>query len=260
VKFTDKGSIEIVASAIETDTPSPKLRIEVKDTGIGIAADRLDMIFQQFAQADTSTARKYGGTGLGLSISSELARLMAGELTVARRESEGTTFTLTLPLVEADSGQIPAAVEWAATPAPALGSPRNPRVLIAEDFDINQILILSMAERAGLDADIAADGEEAVSMTIRAAAEGRPYQLILMDMQMPRLDGIEATRKLRAAGYSPEHLPIVALTANAYAEDVKACLAAGMQAHLSKPIRLRDLANIAARWIAPEALPEAAGR
>ena len=130
---------------------------------------------------------------------------------------------------------------------------RRPRVLIAEDHDINQALILAMAERAGMEAVIAADGEEAVTMVEEASRSGRPFELVLMDMQMPRVDGLEATRRLRAAGYTPETLPIVALTANAYADDVQACLAAGMQAHLAKPVRVRDLTAVLARFVSIKA-------
>ena len=247
VKFTDEGSIDISANVVGQGTASPMFQIHVKDSGIGIPADRLDAIFQQFQQADGSTARKYGGTGLGLSISNALAELMQGKLEVASVVDEGTTFTLTIPLIEVDQELAePTTITRAQT---VKESRANPRVLIAEDHDINQILMVSLAERAGFDADIAPDGQEAVRMTVQAAADARPYRLILMDMQMPLVDGLEATRQLRAAGYSAAQLPIVALTANAYAEDVKACLAAGMQAHLAKPVRLLDLENVAAKWI-----------
>jgi CheY-like chemotaxis protein len=182
--------------------------------------------------------------------------LMDGDLTVASREGDGTTFTLTLPLIEAAAEDIAPLLDSGPS-THSRGAQTNPRVLIAEDHDINQELMLSMAERAGFDADIAPDGDEAVRMTIQAVADGAPYRLILMDMQMPRIDGLEATRQLRARGYSAERLPIVALTANAYTEDVKACLAAGMQAHLSKPVRLRDLESVAAKWITRDGFHDA---
>jgi CheY-like chemotaxis protein len=124
-----------------------------------------------------------------------------------------------------------------------------PRVLIAEDHDINQMLIVALAEAAGLAPIIAADGQQAVDMVRAAAVDGRPFAMVLMDMQMPVVDGLDATRQLRALGFTAEMLPIIALTANAYPEDRKACLAAGMQAHLGKPVRLRDLQDMAARFI-----------
>ncbi len=242
VKFTDQGSVTVAARVEEAS-----LRIDVIDTGIGIPADRLGAIFDQFAQADESTARLYGGTGLDLTISSELVRLMGGSVAVTSTLGIGTTFGITLPLREAAPVGEPAAVD--AAPASAPVHARAPRVLIAEDHDINRELIVAMARRAGVDPALAVDGAEAVAMVEAAARSGEPFDLVLMDMQMPNVDGLEATRRLRAAGYSPETLPIVALTANAYAEDVQACLAAGMQAHLAKPVRVRDLTTVFARFI-----------
>jgi len=237
-KFTERGSITVRAE-VEAKDGSDWLAIAIADTGIGIAEDRLEAIFQQFTQADSGTARRFGGTGLGLSISDQLARLMGGSITVASTLGVGTTFTLWLPLRIASKAAVEDEDESIGAPAPIEG--RRLRVLIAEDHDINQALILAMADRAGIDADIAADGAEAVSMVKAAVAEGRPYRLVLMDLQMPGMDGFAATRALRDGGFDAATLPIVALTANAYAEDVAACLKAGMQAHLAKPLRLRDL-------------------
>ena len=132
-------------------------------------------------------------------------------------------------------------------------SVRKPRVLIAEDHDINQELIMAMAHRAGMQPMLAVNGAEAITMVEAAAKSGQPFELVLMDMQMPEIDGLEATRRLREAGYTAEALPIVALTANAYAEDIQSCLAAGMQAHLAKPVRIRDLTAILARFVASDA-------
>lgn len=249
VKFTDRGSVT-VAARVE----GASLRIDVTDTGIGVPAERLGAIFDQFAQADESTARLYGGTGLGLTISSELMRLMGGSVAVTSIVGIGTTFGITLPLREA--ARVGDTAEVDAVPPSAPVQARKPRVLIAEDHDINRELIVAMARRAGVDPALAVDGAEAIAMVEAAARMGEPFDLVLMDMQMPNFDGPEATRRLRAVGHAPEDLPIVALTANAYAEDVQACLAAGMQAHLAKPVRVRDLTTVFARFIrADEATP-----
>ncbi|MEG3145148.1 PAS domain S-box protein [Sphingomonas sp. RT2P30] len=248
LKFTDRGSVRVDVM-LDPDTEAT-MRIDVTDSGIGIPADRLEVIFQQFAQSDSSTARKYGGTGLGLSISSDLTKLMHGTLTVESEVGVGTTFTLRLPFASGpDTPAVPTVDEGEARLA-APDRRATPRVLIAEDHDINQELMRTMAARAGMDADIADNGQQAIEMVAVAAASGRPYQLVLMDVQMPVVDGLEATRRIRAAGYDAKSLPIVALTANAYADDRKACLEAGMQAHLAKPVRLRDLAAVLTDWVA----------
>jgi PAS domain S-box-containing protein len=254
LKFTERGSVHVNAM-LDPDTGAT-MRIDVTDSGIGIPADRLELIFQQFAQSDSSIARKYGGTGLGLSISSDLTKLMHGTLTVESEVDIGTTFTLRLPFVSGLNMPAVAEIEESETPPVRLEKGTAPRVLIAEDHDINQELMRTMAARAGMDVDIADNGQHAIEMVAEAAASGEPYQLVLMDMQMPVVDGLEATRRIRAAGYDATALPIVALTANAFADDWKACLAAGMQAHLAKPVRLRDLAAVLSDWVT-EAPPHA---
>ena len=247
VKFTEQGWVKVRAW-IDDSLPEPQLHIDVSDSGIGIPPDRLDAIFEQFTQADSSTVRKYGGTGLGLSISAQLARMMGGKIAVHSIVGEGTVFSVSLPLETSD---IPSPVDGNVRVTHSKGglSAAPPRVLIAEDHDINQALILAMTQRVGWDADIAADGLEAIQMVHAATAEQRPYRLVLMDMQMPNVDGLEAARRLRASGFDADALPIVALTANAYPEDVAACLKAGMQAHLAKPVRLIDLQGIAASYL-----------
>ena len=244
-KFTNMGSIS-VSAAVDGDL----LRFDVVDTGIGIPAERLETIFDQFSQANESTAQRYGGTGLGLTISSELARLMGGSISVMSVLGTGTTFTVRLPLRVStrEAVQTKAAL---VTP-PSKGLPNKPRVLIAEDHDINQELIVALAHRAGVDPTLARDGAEAIAMVEEATRLGQPFEMVLMDIQMPNVDGLEATRWLRASGHSPEVLPIVALTANAYAEDIQACAAAGMQAHLAKPILINDLKTVFRQFISSD--------
>ncbi|MBW6523760.1 PAS domain S-box protein [Sphingomonas sp. RHCKR47] len=244
VKFTAAGSVALRAD-VQRDEAGEWLEIEVRDTGIGIEPARHAAIFDKFMQSDESTARRYGGSGLGLAIGAQLARLMRGSLGMTSTPGEGSSFFLRVPLVAAAGG--PATVPApAALPAP--GQARDLRVLLAEDHQINQMLASAMLERLGARCVIAADGAAAVDAVTQAQAAGDPFALVLMDMQMPEVDGLEATRRLRAAGHTPAALPIVALTANAYADDIDLCLAAGMQAHLAKPLRLADLQQVLDRW------------
>ena len=242
IKFTERGSVAVTVE-IDRSNAGETLEFTVRDTGIGIAQEELAAVFEKFTQADTTTARTYGGTGLGLAISTNLAKLMGGALSAESSVGVGSVFRLSLPLQTAQS--VPRA-RRSELPDGVSVTSGGPRILIAEDHDINQELIMAMAARVGLDADLARDGAEAIAMVAAAVAAGRPYGLVLMDMQMPKIDGLEATRRLRQSGYDPQQLPIIALTANAYPEDVAACLEAGMQAHLSKPVRLRQLSNLVA--------------
>ena len=242
VKFTERGFVAVdvgVGHGATGDT----LEFTVRDTGIGISPEALEAVFDKFTQADTSTARTYGGTGLGLAISANLAKLLGGSLTAESTVGEGSVFRLSLPLNAVGAAPRMELAYLADGTAVALS---GPRVLIAEDHEINQHLIMAMAARVGLDADLARDGAEAIAMVAAAEAAGKPYGLVLMDMQMPVVDGLEATRRLRQIGYNAKQLPIIALTANAYPEDVATCLKAGMQAHLSKPVRLRQLSDLVA--------------
>ena len=258
IKFTAKGIVNCRVSIERGPEDQETLCIAVEDSGIGIPADRLDAIFREFSQADESTARIYGGTGLGLTISNELAKMMDGELLVSSELGHGSVFTLRLPLLRANGDRI----ESATTPRSerALTFARPPRILVAEDHDINQALIISMASRIGLAVDIAENGEEVVRLVTDAQAADKPYDLILMDVQMPIMDGLDATRTLRDAGITPDELPILAQTANAYSDDVERCLAAGMQGHLAKPIRMRSLKAAIKEWLPRHLFHGAASR
>ena len=241
VKFTDVGTVTLSARAADG-----RLAVAVADTGPGIAADRLEAVLRPFEQADASVAGRHGGTGLGLAITEKLARLMDGRLTLESTLGAGSVFTLTLPLTAATADRPVASPR--PTPAPKRLSGR---ILLAEDHDVNQALITALLARLGLGADLAEDGEQAVSMVERARADGRPYDLVLMDLQMPRLDGLAATRRLRAGGVTAAELPIVALTANAFADDVAATAAAGLQDHLAKPLSPDTFARVLAKHLPP---------
>lgn len=245
LKFTEFGGVTVRA---EADVDGRELSITVKDTGIGIPADQLDFVFENFTQADATIARRYGGTGLGLPICAELAKLLGGRLAVESSVGVGSSFTLILPLVACEApgpeiapdGEIPAEKPW-----------RAARILVAEDNKINQQLTLAMLDKIGYRAELAEDGHQAVEMALRVHGTAEAFDIVLMDVQMPNLDGLQATRKLREAGVTASALPIVALTANAYQDDIAACRDAGMQAHVAKPLRLRDLQAIMRTWIKP---------
>lgn len=221
LKFTKSGSIELRVDYQTRAGGVPLLCLQVIDTGIGIANDMLDRLFQQFSQVDGSHSRHYGGSGLGLAICRKLVELMGGALGVESEAGRGSLFWVELPLA-------------LAAPPLALDAPhpRQPRrILLAEDVVANQILVTAILEACGHAVDVVDDGVAAVSALRRTA-----YDLVLMDIQMPVMNGIDATKAIRADEGQNRHTPIVALTANASAQDSERCLAAGMDAYLAKPI------------------------
>jgi len=241
VKFTECGGVEI-AYWVETDA----FHLEVRDTGIGISASRIETIFAPFTQGESDTARRFGGTGLGLTISRQLANLLGGTITVESNAGEGSTFLLTLPATYIEAEQLEEPAAPAVSPQDL---PQSARVLLVEDHDVNRLLGTEMLERCGQSVAIAHDGNEAIAMVIDSVMRGKPYDLVLMDIQMPGCDGYAATRAIRAEGITPDILPIVALTANAFPEDIAAARDAGMQAHLAKPLVFSDLARALGRWL-----------
>lgn len=257
-KFTWQGSITLrVAPTKGTDDAT--FVVAVEDTGIGIARDRHAAIFDAFVQADATTAGRFGGTGLGLPISARLAALMGGRLVLDEDVGGGSRFVLTLPLVPGAAGDSGMRAIAEIVPKPVGSRQAEPqtrgRVLVAEDHDVNQLLITAMLKQLDWDVDIAPNGSVAIAMVDAARVGGQPYDMMLMDIQMPIMDGPEATRRLRAKGISASDLPIVALTANAYADDVTACLSAGMQDHLAKPVTLTSLDGALRQWGKHRAAP-----
>jgi signal transduction histidine kinase/CheY-like chemotaxis protein len=244
IKFTERGSITLRARLVEESPSDALLRIEVQDTGIGVSFEDQKRLFTAFEQVDGSMTRKYGGTGLGLAISKRLARLMGGDIGVESAVGQGSTFWFTVRL-----GKTSNAV------SPALTSPANAaedqirlrytgaRVLLAEDEPINQEVTTDLLENAGLVVDVAENGAVAAAMAQRA-----DYALILMDMQMPVMNGIDATRAIRAIP-GREHTPILAMTANVFEEDRQACFAAGMDDFISKPVAPELLFKSLALWL-----------
>lgn len=243
LKFTDEGEISV---RVDADRHNSILNISVSDTGIGISEDQLQRIFDDFVQAEATIARRFGGTGLGLSISLQLARMLGGSLTAESTLGEGSTFHLKLPLVACEKpGAKPQLNAAVSLPKGIEGS----RVLVAEDNDINQELISDILEDAAISFELVGNGRAAVERVMAARTEADRFDLVLMDIRMPILDGLNATREIRAAGIDAAILPIVALTAHAYRDDIEACREAGMQGHLAKPFRTDDLLAIISKHL-----------
>jgi CheY-like chemotaxis protein/anti-sigma regulatory factor (Ser/Thr protein kinase) len=247
VKFTEAGQVRLSAR-----TEGDELLIAVDDTGIGISEAAQARVFEDFVQAEENIASGYGGTGLGLPISRRIAQAMGGSLTLSSTPGVGTTLVLRIKL------NLPDAATVAALPrtlAPALPAAAPMRLLVAEDGRTNQMIVTAMLEKLGHQVELAQTGEEAIAKVHQAIGANQPFDAVLMDIQMPGMDGMTATRLLRESGITPEMLPIVAVTANGYQESVDACLAAGMQGHIVKPVRSAEIAAELARVADPEAMP-----
>ena len=242
VKFTPGGAVRVTLAVVPGAQP-PRWRLSVKDTGIGIAPEVQQHIFDPFSQADTSTTRRFGGTGLGLSICKRLAELMGGRIAVSSVLGEGATFTVELPLQAAAAAPATAPEAFRATqPPPGLD------ILVVDDHPVNQKVAQLLLEKAGHRVAIARDGEEALERT-----RDQAFDVVLMDMQMPVMDGLEATRRIRAQELERQkhRARIIAMTASAMDSDRDACLAAGMDAFVAKPINGRELGRALSAFADP---------
>jgi signal transduction histidine kinase/CheY-like chemotaxis protein len=247
VKFTpDEGCISLTVQPYEPEDPGPadadKLEcsflLSIKDTGIGITKEQMSRLFHSFEQADKSTSRKFGGTGLGLAISKHIVELMGGKIWATSEPGKGSDFSFALTLrrgntpnidIEKDKVFLPEAYDFSAF-----------RALVAEDIEINREIFLALLSPTGLQIDYAENGRQAVEMF--ADKKGGGYNIIFMDIQMPEMDGYEATRHIRASNLpDAKTIPIIAMTANVFKEDVDNALASGMNAHLVKPIIINDI-------------------
>ena len=268
IKFTEEGRVTIRVTQAKVAGGEVVVSFDVSDTGPGIPADKLDLIFEPFIQADSSTSRKHGGTGLGLAISSQLVALLGGRCGVTSVQGEGSNFWFTIsdharshkastqpaPPPHADTVDALSAASSHQSPPPGEAAVPG-RILLAEDNPVNRRVATAMLEHLGYDVDVATDGAAAV----RAAASTQ-YQAILMDCQMPVHDGYEATSQIRHQQGVDTHTPIIAVTASAMKADRQRCLAAGMDDYLPKPLSLKALAAVLDRWVLVGPIPRAANK
>ncbi len=238
LKFTEKGG-ERSEVACPPGGPQARLAVRVVDSGIGISPEQLERLFSPFVQADSSTTRRYGGTGLGLAISKRLVELMGGAIGATATPGEGSTFWFEVSLPRCEPVQV-------AGPAPASLTPRcfSGRILLVEDNRTNVLVATAVLRKLGFDVLVASDGQEALALQ-----SDQTVDLVLTDMQMPVMDGLDLARSLRARGFAK---PIIALTANVRAEDRARCIAAGMDDFLSKPFKLEEIEQVLQRWLGTE--------
>lgn len=239
VKFTAEGAVSLSVHRVATKNSVQTLRFDVADSGIGIPADKHGKLFERFSQVDASVRRKFGGTGLGLAISKQLVQLMDGQISFQSAEGQGSVFSFVLDLPIASASLQQPRVEA----VPVLP---GKRILLVEDLEINSEIAQAMIEAAGYAVDVVADGLSAI-----AAVQHTRYDLVLMDIQMPDMDGVMATQRIRCLNHPAATLPIVAMTAHVIPREVERFLAAGMNDHIGKPFKRGALHAKVAQWCAP---------
>ncbi len=260
IKFTSKGAVTVTVRCAPIGPDNARLELVVEDTGIGLDPDQLEHIFQMFTQADSSTTRRYGGTGLGLAITRKLARLMNGDVHVSSERDKGSRFIFSAE-VQVDASvadaekienpgteaTVSVAADGASNRPLANASGSQPRVLLVEDNLVNQRVAVKMLEKIGCRVDVAGNGEDALEKI-----SGCTYDLVFMDCMMPVMDGFEATRRQRLRESDDEHIPIIAITANAMKGDRERCLECGMDDYISKPVNKDRLRAVAQKWLTGE--------
>ncbi len=261
IKFTETGGVRLVTRFVD-DGAEPNIQFDVVDTGLGMTKEQVGKLFQAFTQADTSTTRKFGGTGLGLMISKRLAEMLGGDITIESKPGEGSTFRVTINTGSLDGVKMIAdplsatiiTPDMTAT-APSTDQPalEGRCILLAEDGPDNQRLITHFLKKAGAEVTVKENGKLAADAALAARDEGNPFDVILMDMQMPVMDGYEATGLLRQKGYTA---PIIALTAHAMAGDRQKCINAGCDDYATKPIGRKKLIETIRQHLAAPAMAE----
>ena len=248
VKFTpEQGSIYLKANFVSEENNLCAIRIEVADTGIGISREQQQKLFSSFEQAESSISRKYGGTGLGLSICKRIVEMMNGSIWIESELGKGSTFAFTVKLNRADKIKIENKKSSDNASADMMETFENRRLILAEDVEINREIVISILEPTLIQVDCATNGAEAVKMFCDSPDH---YDMIFMDLQMPQMDGLEATSKIRAMDFpKAANIPIVAMTANVFKEDIDKCLEAGMNAHIGKPLDLNEVMEILRRYL-----------
>jgi PAS domain S-box-containing protein len=244
LKFTENGSVKISVKPVSVSSDATELEVRVRDTGIGISPSNLEKLFNAFQQVDNSTSKNYGGTGLGLAISREFCKMMDGEIGVESEEGKGSTFWFRIKLAIGDSALAAKTKRVENLSISGTLNSVHARVLLVDDNATNRKVASQILMKAGCEVDMASSGKEAISVLQKDAK----FDLVLMDIQMPEMDGMETTRRLQALGlaYLP---PIVAMTAYAMKEDRERFLAAGMDDYLAKPIRAQQIIQMVSRWV-----------
>ncbi|MGO9096037.1 MAG: PAS domain S-box protein [Bryobacteraceae bacterium] len=248
IKFTDSGEVAVRVALERGNTKTATLRVTVRDTGIGIDADHCVELFNSFVQADNSAARRYGGSGLGLAISKQLVEMMKGRIGFESEAGLGSTFWFTATFQKQGARDAAEARKAAGEPRPPIAvaasvSPADVCVLLAEDNEVNQRIALRMLQKSGFRADVVSDGRQAAE-----AVKSGKYDVVLMDVHMPEMDGFAATAEIRGRERDGARLPVIAMTARAMAGDREECLAAGMDDYLTKPIQMEELRRTILRW------------
>ena len=235
IKFTLNGSVKVLVKLVSATDSHQRVHFEVKDTGIGIPEDKLELIFDSFSQSETYTTRKFGGTGLGLAITKQLVALQGGQIKVASKPGVGSSFYFELEIKKSEEPQhIPDRSDYLKELLDTKLS--GLKILVAEDHPLNQVVIRKLLNKWNCNVDIVSDGREALERI-----EKYTYDIVLMDLQMPNMDGFEATQAIRTSGQPYQDIPIIALTASAFLEEKKRALAAGMNDFVTKPFEPENL-------------------
>jgi CheY-like chemotaxis protein len=249
IKFTAKGGVQVQVQCSALPDQSLEVRFSVQDTGIGIPTDKQLTVFEAFGQADASTTRKFGGTGLGLTICKHLVTLMGGRMWLDSKPGVGSTFYFTVLVQAALNDGADPVVPLQPSTLPAPVGPRPLRVLLVEDHPVNQKLAITLLNKWGHEVVLAQNGQEAIDLFASST-----WDVVLMDIQMPVMNGLEATRIIRAREPAGQHTPIIAMTANAMESDRTACLEAGMDEHMGKPFKVEALQKIVSKFVGSSAI------